>query len=68
MFPFQFFSLQTIIDMPGFRSLDENEEVEFQFKVSEKGREATIVTGPEGAHCKGSKRRPKPKFRRKSNK
>ena len=54
--------------MPGFRSLDENEEVEFQFKVSEKGREATVVTGPEGAHCKGSKRRPKPKFRRKSNK
>ncbi|XP_072036761.1 protein lin-28 homolog isoform X2 [Amphiura filiformis] len=59
---------QTVIDMPGFRSLDENEEVEFQFQVSEKGREATFVGGPSGTHCKGSKRRPKPKFRRRTNK
>lgn len=44
--------------MPGFRSLGDEEEVEFECKESDKGLEATLVTGPSGNECKGSHRRP----------
>ena len=44
--------------MPGFRSLGEGEEVEFESKPSDKGVEATFVSGANGADCKGSDRRP----------
>jgi len=47
--------------MPGFRSLGDEEEVEFECKVSDKGLEATRVTGVEGSECKGSHRRPIPR-------
>lgn len=40
--------------MSGFRSLAEGEVVEMETQMSGKGVEATIVTGPEGADCKGS--------------
>lgn len=59
--------------MNGFRSLAEGEEVEMETKPSEKGLEATLVTGPGGLDCKGSsaqqsQRRPptaaKKKFRK----
>jgi protein lin-28 len=52
--------------MSGFRSLGDEEEVEFECKVSDKGLEATSVTGPGGADCNGSHRRPvsKKRFRR----
>ncbi|XP_022089901.1 protein lin-28 homolog isoform X2 [Acanthaster planci] len=51
------FVYQSSIQMSGFRSLDLNEEVEFVFKISDKGREAVSVTGPGCVDCKGSKRR-----------
>lgn len=41
--------------MPGFRSLAEDEAVEFECVESEKGIEATYVTGPELANLKGSR-------------
>lgn len=44
--------------MTGFRSLGEEEEVEFECKESGKGLEATLVTGPKGGDCHGSHRRP----------
>lgn len=52
--------------MPGFRSLGDEEEVEFECKPSDKGFEATVVTGVEGNECKGSHRRPmsKKKFKK----
>lgn len=52
--------------MSGFRSLGEGEEVEFECKTSDKGLEATLVTGPEGSACVGSQRRPvaKKRFRK----
>ncbi len=52
--------------MPGFRSLAEGEEVEFESKPSDKGVEATFVSGPSGNDCKGSDRRPlgKKKFKK----
>ncbi|PSN35472.1 Protein lin-28 [Blattella germanica] len=57
---------QSVIQMTGFRSLGDDEEVEFECKVSDKGLEATTVTGPEGADCSGSHRRPvsKKRFRK----
>ncbi|XP_054724389.1 protein lin-28 homolog [Uloborus diversus] len=57
---------QSVIQMSGFRSLGDEEEVEFDCKVSDKGLEATLVTGPENQDCKGSHRRPasKKKFRK----
>lgn len=45
--------------MDGFRSLREGEAVEFTFKSSPKGLESVRVTGPSGAPCQGSERRPK---------
>lgn len=47
--------------MNGFRSLGDEEEVEFECQVSGKGLEATKVTGPDNADCRGSHRRPAPK-------
>lgn len=60
------FSLQSVIQMEGFRSLGDEEEVEFECKASDKGYEATLVTGVEGMECKGSHRRPmsKKKFKK----
>ncbi|XP_041462193.1 protein lin-28 homolog [Lytechinus variegatus] len=58
---------QRVIQMDGYRSLDTNEEVEYRFQFSIHGREATTVTGPNGANCKGSKRRLRPKYRRTAN-
>lgn len=58
--------MQSVIQMPGFRSLGEGEEVEFECKPSDKGIEATYVCGPGGTECKGSDRRPlgKKKFKK----
>lgn len=47
---------QHAIQMEGFRSLGENEEVEFECEETTKGFEATIVTGPGGNSCIGSQR------------
>ena len=44
--------------MGGFRSLGDEEEVEFECKVCDKGFEATSVTGVHGKECQGSHRRP----------
>jgi protein lin-28 len=57
---------QSVIQMEGFRSLGDEEEVEFECKPSDKGMEATVVTGVEGDECKGSHRRPvsKKKFKK----
>lgn len=49
--------------MSGFRSLGDDEEVEFECQVSDKGLEATRVTGPQSTDCKGSHRRPASKKR-----
>ena len=52
--------------MTGFRSLGDEEVVEFMCKVSDKGLEATHVSGVDDSECKGSSRRPvsKKKFRK----
>lgn len=49
--------------MGGFRSLAQDELVEFECKESGKGLEATRVSGPSDAECKGSDFKPKPKKR-----
>ncbi|GLG95460.1 Protein lin-28 homolog [Gryllus bimaculatus] len=49
--------------MSGFRSLGDEEPVEFECQLSGKGLEATAVTGPQGADCCGSHRRPASKKR-----
>lgn len=49
--------------MGGFRSLAQDELVEFECKESGKGLEATRVSGPSQAECKGSDFKPKPKKR-----
>ncbi|KAJ8918395.1 hypothetical protein NQ315_008091 [Exocentrus adspersus] len=49
---------ESVIQMTGFRSLGDDEEVEFECQVSEKGLEATKVTGPQSSDCRGSHRRP----------
>ncbi|XP_066938462.1 protein lin-28 homolog isoform X2 [Macrobrachium rosenbergii] len=54
---------QSVIKMSGFRSLGDDEVVEFQCKSSDKGLEATMVTGPSGSECRGSHRRPMSKKR-----
>ncbi|KAF3833616.1 hypothetical protein F7725_024820 [Dissostichus mawsoni] len=50
---------QSKLHMEGFRSLREGEAVEFTFKKSSRGLESVRVTGPNGAPCLGSERRPK---------
>lgn len=47
--------------MAGFRSLGENEVVDFISKEMEKGAEATMVTGPNKTGLQGSKSRGKTK-------
>ncbi|XP_043116820.1 protein lin-28 homolog A-like [Puntigrus tetrazona] len=59
--PLDVFVHQSKLHMEGFRSLKEGEAVEFTFKKSSKGLESLRVTGPGGAHCLGSERRPKGK-------
>ena len=44
--------------MKGFRSLSEDEEIEFESQPSDKGVEATFVCGVGGGDCRGSERRP----------
>ncbi|KAK3578893.1 hypothetical protein CHS0354_010259 [Potamilus streckersoni] len=57
---------QSVIYKSGFRSLADNEEVEFESIPSDKGIEATFVCGPGGTECRGSDRRPmsRKKFRK----
>ena len=50
--------LQSVIQMGGFRSLADDEEVEFKADKSNKGWEAVEVRGCEGSDCRGSHRRP----------
>ncbi|CAG00259.1 unnamed protein product, partial [Tetraodon nigroviridis] len=57
---------QSKLHMEGFRSLREGEALEFSFKKSSKGLEAVRVSGPGGAPCLGSKRRPKSSLKRRS--
>lgn len=47
--------------MEGFRSLGQNEPVEFEAKLTDKGYEATKVYGPSQSQCKGSEFRPRAK-------
>ncbi|XP_055686682.1 protein lin-28 homolog [Lutzomyia longipalpis] len=49
---------QSVIQMSGFRSLGDAEEVEFECKMSDKGLEATRVSGPSLGDCQGSTFRP----------
>lgn len=45
--------------MNGFRQLNEAEEVEVEFKITDKGLlEAIKVTGPNGEDCRGSSKHP----------
>ena len=53
--------------MDGFRCLDENEAVEFEFKISKRGREAKTVTGMGGVDCKGCKRKGRAKHKRRDD-
>nr|XP_040044778.1 protein lin-28 homolog A-like isoform X2 [Gasterosteus aculeatus aculeatus] len=64
--PLDVFVHQSKLHMEGFRSLREGEAVEFTFKRSSKGLESLRVTGPNGAPCLGSERRPKSAQRRRS--
>ncbi|XP_057211355.1 protein lin-28 homolog A [Triplophysa rosa] len=57
---------QSKLHMEGFRSLKEGEEVEFTFKRSSKGLESLWVTGPGGAPCVGSEKKPKGAQKRRS--
>lgn len=49
--------------MSGFRSLGDDEIVEFECKYSDKGLEATLVQAPSESQLKGSSFRPKTKKR-----
>ncbi|XP_013379598.1 protein lin-28 homolog isoform X2 [Lingula anatina] len=57
---------QSRIKKNGFRSLADEEEVEFESQPSDKGVEATYVSGPGGLDVRGSERRPlsRKKFRK----
>ncbi|XP_067613573.1 protein lin-28 homolog [Eurosta solidaginis] len=55
---------QSVIQMSGFRSLGEQEEVEFECQLTERGLEATRVSGKKGLDCTGSTFRPHTKKRR----
>lgn len=51
---------QSVIDMPGFRSLIQGEKVEFYSDKTEKGIVATLVCGPNGEPINAnSRQRPK---------
>lgn len=50
--------MQSVLDMPNFRSLDEGEEVEFVVSLGKNGLEATQVKGLNGAELRGHKIRP----------
>ncbi|XP_017070711.1 protein lin-28 homolog [Drosophila eugracilis] len=50
---------QSVIKMSGFRSLGEQEEVEFECQRTERGLEATRVSGRQGESCHGSTYRPR---------
>ncbi|XP_019905555.1 protein lin-28 homolog A isoform X4 [Esox lucius] len=64
--PVDVFVHQSKLHMEGFRSLKEGEAVEFTFKKSSKGLESVTVTGPGGAQCVGSEKRPKGPQKRRS--
>ncbi|TDH04465.1 hypothetical protein EPR50_G00152910 [Perca flavescens] len=64
--PLDVFVHQSKLHMEGFRSLREGEAVEFTFKKSSKGLDSVRVTGPNGAPCLGSERRPKSAQKRRS--
>ncbi|KAG9278903.1 protein lin-28 homolog A isoform X1 [Astyanax mexicanus] len=64
--PVDVFVHQSKLHMDGFRSLKEGEPVEFSFKKSSKGLESLRVTGPGGAPCSGSEKRPKGAQKRRS--
>lgn len=49
---------QSVIQMSGFRSLGEMEEVEYECKLTERGLEATRVSGRHGKDCHGSTFKP----------
>ena len=54
---------QTVIKMEGFRSLAENEEVEYKVEVDGNGRKKAVdVTGPDGADVKGAPYNPNSDF------
>jgi hypothetical protein len=57
-------AFQSVIQMPGFRSLGGEEQVEFECKVSDKGLEATRVSGPSAVDCHGSKTYNKKRLRK----
>lgn len=48
------FILKSVLRMGGFRSLGENEVVDFESKNSDKGVEASFVTGPNSSDLHGS--------------
>ncbi|XP_062134434.1 protein lin-28 homolog [Drosophila sulfurigaster albostrigata] len=50
---------QSVIQMAGFRSLGEQEEVEFECQRTARGLEATRVSGRQGENCHGSTYRPR---------
>ena len=55
----EIFVHQTAIHSDGFRSLREEEPVEFEVEKSDDSRTKAInVTGPDGAHVQGAPRRP----------
>lgn len=56
---------QSVIKMAGFRSLGDNEPVEFRSTETGKGLEALEVRSGEGGECKGSHRRPGAKTKQK---
>ncbi|CAL8295207.1 unnamed protein product [Merluccius merluccius] len=64
--PVDVFVHQSKLHMEGFRSLKEGEAVEFTFQKSSKGLESLRVSGPSGAPCAGSDRRPKGAQKRRS--
>jgi len=62
---YEVFVHQSVLQMPGFRSLEAGESVEFRARSSERGREALTVSGPAAVDCKGSTVRPLGKKRSK---
>ena len=49
---------QSVLQMTGFRSLGDEEVVEYKAVNSDKGHEATAVRAVGGGDCQGSHRRP----------